>query len=74
MEINYLIILDFTNGCLNIIKLTAEEKEEAYKFDSFEDFLYTLEDKYGFHVSNVQWMSVENLDIYCYENGTLVEH
>lgn len=50
MEINYLIILDFTNGCLNIIKLTAEEKEVAYKFDDFEQFLYTLEDKYGFKV------------------------
>lgn len=52
MEINYLIILDFTNRCLNIIKLTAEEKEEAYKFDSFEDFLHTLEDRYGFRLSN----------------------
>lgn len=35
MEINYLIILDFTNGCLNIIKPTPEEKEEAYKYDDF---------------------------------------
>ena len=74
MEINYLIILDFTNGCLNLIKLTPEEKEEAYKFDSFEDFLYTLEDKYGFLVSNCQWMTTENLDIYNYENGSLVEY
>ena len=71
MEINYLIILDFTNGCLNIIKLTAEEKEEAYKFDSFEDFLYTLEDKYGFQVSQSQWMTTETLDVYHYENGEL---
>ena len=71
MEINYLIILDFTNGCLNIIKLTAEEKEGAYKFDSFEDFLYTLEEKYGFKVSQSQWMTTESLDIYRYENGEL---
>lgn len=74
MEINYLIILDFTIGCLNIIKLTAEEKEVAYKFDSFEDFLYTIEDKYSFRVSNSQWMTTENLDIYNYENGSLVEY
>ena len=74
MEINYLIILDFTNGCLNIIKLTAEEKEEAYKYDSFEDFLYTLEDRYGFSSSNAQWMTTETLDIYRYENGGLIEH
>lgn len=57
MEINYLIILDFTNGCLNIIKMTAEEKEAAYKFDDFEQFLYTLKDKYGFKVSQNQWMT-----------------
>lgn len=73
MEINYLVILDFTNGCLNIIKLTAEEKEEAYKFDSFEDFLYTLEDRYGFSSSNSQWMTTETLDTYYYENGVLKE-
>ena len=71
MEINYLIILDFTNGCLNIIKLTVEEKLEAYKFDSFEDFLYTIEDKYGFRLSSSQWMTTENLEIYRYENGEL---
>ena len=71
MDINYLVILDFTNGCLNIIKLTAEEKEEAYKYDSFEGFLYTLEDKYGFRVSCSQWMTTENLDICRYENGEL---
>ena len=71
MEINYLIILDFTNGCLNIIKLTAEEKLVAYKFDSFEDFLHTLEDKYSFRLSNSQWMTTENLEIYRYENGEL---
>ena len=75
MEINYLIILDFTNGCLNIIKLTPEEKEEAYKYDSFEDFLYTIEDKYGFRVSNSsQWMTTERLEIYRYENGNLIEN
>lgn len=74
MEINYLIILDFTNGYLNIIKLTPEEKEVAYKFDSFEDFLYTLEDKYGFKVSQSQWMATETLDVYHYENGSLVDH
>ena len=74
MDINYLVILDFTNGCLNIIKLTAEEKEEAYKFDSFEDFLYTVEDRYGFSSSNAQWMTTETLDIYRYENGGLIEH
>ena len=74
MEINYLIILDFTNGCLNIIKLTPEEKEEAYKYDSFEDFISTIEDRYGFSASNSQWMTTETLDTYYYENGVLIEH
>ena len=69
MEINYVLILDFTAGCLDIIHLTKKEIEESYKFDDFEDFLLTIEDKYGFRLSNCQWMTAERLEIYHFENG-----
>ena len=72
METNYLIILDFINGCLNIIHLTLEEIKESYRYDDFSDFLVTLEDKYGFNLSNSQWMTTEKLEIYRYENGSLL--
>jgi len=69
METNYVYILDFTQGILNIIHLTAEEVEESNKFESFDEFLATLQEKYGFDLSNCQWMCSETLKVYLYQNG-----
>lgn len=72
METNYVTILDFTSGWVNIIHLTPEEVKESEKYDNFEEFLATLEDKYGFRLSNCQWMVSEELHISRYENGVEV--
>ncbi len=69
MEPRYVIILDFCIGALNIIRLTDEEVKESEQYDDFENFLSTLEDKYGFKLNNCQWMTTENLNVYWYENG-----
>ena len=69
MEPKYIIILDFCVGALNIIKLTEEELKESENYDDFESFLSIFEDKYGFRLSNSQWMTTENLNVYWYENG-----
>lgn len=69
METNYVIILDFCGGYLNIIHLTAQEKNESQKYDDFESFLSTLEEKYGFRLEDCQWMTTETLQICRYENG-----
>ena len=69
MEPKYVIILDFRVGALNIIKLTEEELQESRSYDDFEEFLSTLEERYGFRLSNCQWMTAENLKIYWYEDG-----
>ncbi len=73
MEPRYVLILDFSAGCLNIIELTDEELKESEKYDDFEDFLSTIEDKYGFRLNDCNWMVTENLSIYRYENGKEVE-
>ena len=52
MEPKYVIILDFCTGALNIIKLIEEELTESENYDDFEDFLSTLEEKYGFKLDN----------------------
>ena len=69
MEPKHVIILDFCIGALNIIKLTEEELQESENYNDFESFLSTLEEKYGFKISNCQWMTTETLNIYWYENG-----
>ena len=74
MEPNYLIVLDFCGDYLNVIKLTEQEKKESEKYEDFEAFLSTLEEKYGFRVSNCQWMTTETLQVYYYENGKEVSH
>ena len=73
MEPKYVLILDFFVGCLNIIKLTDEELRESEEYEDFESFLITIEGKYGFRLNNCQWMVIENLDIYCYQNGEETE-
>ena len=73
MEPKYVIILDFTIGALNIIKLTEEELQESENYDDFESFLSTIEEKYGFRLSNSQWITTETLNIYWYENGQKVD-
>lgn len=69
MEPRYVIILDFCIGALNIIRLTDGEVKESERYDDFESFLSTLEDKYGFRLNNCQWMTTENLNVYWYEHG-----
>ncbi|MBM6660189.1 hypothetical protein [Marseilla massiliensis] len=69
MEPRYVIILDFSIGALNIIRLTDEEIKESERYDDFEEYLLTLEDKYGFRLDNCQWMTTENLNVYWYDNG-----
>ena len=69
MEPRYVIIIDFCIGALNIIRLTDEEVKESVQYDDFEEYLSTLEDKYGFRLNNCQWMTTENLNVYWYNNG-----
>ena len=59
METNYIIIFDYSAGEVIKIKLTKEQIKESYKYDDFEAFLETLEDKYDFKLNNCLWMSTE---------------
>lgn len=74
MEPKYVLILDYFTGALNIIELTDEEINRSYEFDDFESFLSTIEDKYGFRLSDCNWMFTENLNVYRYKDGKEVEY
>ena len=60
METNYIIILDYSAGELIKIKLTQEQMEESEKYDDFESYLSTLEEKYDFRLKDCLWMTTEN--------------
>ena len=61
METNYLILLDYSVGELIKIRLTEQEKIESESYQDYEEFIYTLEDKYNFKLSNCSWMCCEVL-------------
>lgn len=65
METNYIIILDFSVGEVIRIKLTEEQMQESERYDDFEDYLETLEEKYDFRIKDCQWMVTET---YCERN------
>ena len=43
------------------------------EYEDFEDFLSTIEERYGFRLNSCQWIVTENLDIHCYQNGEEAE-
>ena len=61
MEVNYLILLDCSVGEIIKIRLTEQEKAESEKYGDFEEFVCTLEKKYGFRLSDCSWMCCEVL-------------
>ncbi len=74
MEINWIIILDYSYGGLIKIKLSDEERNTAYEYEDFEEFLVTIEKKYGFQLSDCNWMTLENLNETTYIKGKEVDH
>ena len=61
MDINYVVLLDCSVGEVIKIRLTEEEKIESESYEDFEEFIYTLEEKYNFKLFNCSWMSCEVL-------------
>ena len=59
METNYIVILDYSVGEVIKIKLTPEQIKESEKYDDFETFLSTLEEKYDFRLKDCLWMTTE---------------
>lgn len=59
METNYIIILEYSVGEVIKIKLTPEQIKESRKYDDFETYLSTLEEKYDFRLKDCLWMCTE---------------
>lgn len=55
---NVVVILNYDDGEVITIKLTDEQMKVAESYDTFEDYLFTIEDEYDFSVSNSDWMFV----------------
>ena len=57
----YVILLDYTDGEVIKIRLSEQEIILANEAEDFEEFLRTLEEKYNFRLDNCCWMSTATL-------------
>lgn len=57
----YIILLDYTDGEVIKIRLSEQETVLANEAEDYEVFLRTLEDKYHFRLDDCCWMSTANL-------------
>jgi hypothetical protein len=61
MEYNYLILVNYYNGDINVIKFTKKEKEEMLEYSDFQDYIYEiLEERYGFDINENYWSVQES--------------
>lgn len=73
MEYKYVYVNDLSTGMLKVIVLTDEERESMKKFDTAEEFMLTLERRYGFRLSDCGWMMSDTYDIQIYKEGRLTD-
>lgn len=66
METNYIIILDYSIGEVIKIKLNKQQIETSERYDDFESYLLTLEDKYNFKLKDCLWMCTETYNERCF--------
>ncbi len=66
METNYIIILDYSIGEVIKIRLDRQQIEESERYDDFESYLSTLEDKYNFRIKDCLWMCTETYNERCF--------
>lgn len=60
MKLNYGILMDFSTGELIKIKLTPLELKASEEFDSFDEFLESIEEKYVFQTKDCLYMTCQS--------------
>ena len=66
METNYINILDYSIGEVIKIRLDRQQIETSERYDDFESYLLTLEDKYNFKLKDCLWMCTETYNERCF--------
>lgn len=60
-QTKYVLLLNYAGGTVIKIRLPEEELRESERFEDFEEFLVTLENKYDFRLRDCEWMSRDEL-------------
>lgn len=68
-KIKCVILLNHNTGEVTVIHLTDEERQTMLNYDSVEDFLLSIEDKYGFKLMECSYTySADDATIKSYGN------
>jgi len=68
-KIKCVILLNHNTGEVTVIHLTEEERQTMLDYDSVEDFLLSIEDKYGFKLMECSYTySADDATIKSYGN------
>lgn len=68
-KIKCVILLNHNTGEVTVIHLTDEERQTMLNYDSVEDFLLSIEDKYGFKLMECSYTySADDATIKSYDN------
>lgn len=68
-KIKCVILLNHNTGEVTVIHLTDEERQTMLDYDSIEDFLLSIEDKYGFKLMECSYTySADDATIKSYGN------
>ena len=59
----YLALLDYSIPKVRIIKLDSEDEELLENCEVGSDFIYQVEDKYGFRENQCSWMLMDELNL-----------
>lgn len=65
-------VIDYSISEVFVIKLTVEEQEAAAQYEYFDEFLRTIEDKYGFQTKTCDYMSSEYIKVNCFKDKELI--
>ena len=57
----YVVLLDYSDGEIIKIRLSEQESILADEAEDYEEFLRILEEKYDFRLDNCCWMSATNI-------------
>ena len=60
-QTRYVLLLNYAGGTVIKTRLTEEELRVSERFEDFEEFLVTLENKYDFRLRDCEWMSTDEL-------------
>ena len=64
-----IVLLCYSTSEVLFINLTPEEIKKSEEYDNFEEFLYTLQNRYSFRLKDCYWLVTDDPQVTVYKEG-----